>query len=103
MSWSIGATLNNDGAELLAQNALNALNEMDRTNIGNQDCVEERDQQIDAGIRAISQLLDEAIFEHAEEISIFMTGHANKDHKKASGWSNDSISISITVQSYKAE
>jgi hypothetical protein len=97
MSWSTSTVLKNEAP----QKNLDVLSAIDRTNIGNQHCTKERDEQIDAVIRAVFQLLMEAGFGNAEEISVSMSGHANKDHNKDDSWSNEFVNINVAVKSYR--
>lgn len=101
MSWSISTVLAGENADVLSANAIDELSGIDRTNIGNADCAKERDEQIEAAIRAVSQLLVEGGFNNAEEISVSMSGHANPEHSTRSGWSNESITVTLAVKSYR--
>jgi hypothetical protein len=100
MSWALSATLNHtDGLTL----EIDQLKSIDRTNIGNSQCVEERDEQIELAIDAVSHLLDDAAFANAAEIGVTLSGHANPEHKTASGWANEAINISVFVKSYRED
>lgn len=101
MSWSIYKVLEGENADVFSTNAIDELEAVDRTNIGNQNCVKERDEQIEAAIRAVSQLLLEGGFANAKEINVSISGHANPEHKTASGWSNEAINISLSIKSYQ--
>jgi len=98
MSWSLNTALKhpNAGTEVLDQ-----LQEIDRSNIGNAHSIKERDEQIDAAFDVVSQLVAGPAFVNADEISISLSGHANPEHKHADGWPNDSVSISVTIKSYR--
>lgn len=103
MSWSISKTLNHEQTDVGLQKDLDVLNEVDRANVGNQQCEKERDEQINAAIRATFQMLVDAGFDNAKEISVSMSGHANKNHGKDDSWSNEFISINVFVKTYKEE
>jgi hypothetical protein len=106
MSWSISGELkelkSGDTDELLLK-AIDTLTAVDRTNIGNSHCEKERDEQIDAAIRAASQLIVEGGFGNAEEITVSLSGHANKEHKRDSSWSNEFISVQVYLKGYRPE
>jgi hypothetical protein len=102
MSWSIGTTVKkSDG--LIA--GLHQLKAIDRSNIGNSDCVKERDEQIDEALGAIAQLLADPSFDNADQVSVSMAGHTNPEHKKHKepGMSNGWVSITVSIQSYRVE
>ena len=103
MSWTISKTLKNENTGIGLQKSLDELNDVDKTNIGNQQCETERDEQIDAAIKAAFQLIIEGGFSNADEISVSLAGHANKDHEKEQEWANDYISIQVHVKRYRSE
>ncbi len=102
MSWSISTELKNEKTDMFTDNKLKRLKSIDRSNIGNQHCVQERDEQIDAAMQAVASLLIAGGFiENSDEISISMSGHANKNHNKDDSWSNEFVNINIGVKSYR--
>jgi len=103
MSWTISETVKHESTGIGLQKALDQLNAVDRTNVGNQQCEKERDEQIDAAIKAAFQLIVEGGFANAEEISMSLAGHANKDHEKEQEWANDYISIQVHIKRYRSE
>lgn len=103
MSWSMSTVLKHEHTDVGLQKNLDALNAIDRTNVGNQHCVKERDEQIDTAIHAVHQIIVEGGFSNAAEITVSMSGHANPNHETANGWSNESINISVYVKSYKTD
>jgi len=104
MSWSISTDLKNEPNDMFTDNKLQRLREIDRTNIGNQDSPTERDHQIDAAINAAALLIVQGGFvENAAEIAVSLSGHANPEHKAAAGYARDTITVSISVKSYRPE
>lgn len=101
MSWSISTVLEGEDADVLSTNAIDELSAIDRTNIGNSDCIKERDEQIEAAIYVTSQLLAAGGFNNAKEVSVSISGHANPEHNTRSGWSNESITVTVAVKSYR--
>lgn len=105
MSWSLSTTVKPDGENKnhavvlqLQQAAAN------RESVGNQHCPQERDQQIDAAVQAVLDLLIGGHFiTNAEEISISMSGHANKDHYKDDSWSNEFVNITVAIKTYRPD
>lgn len=102
MSWSISKTLDYEHSDIGRQRVCAELDAMDRASVGNQHCILERDEQIDAAIQATSQLLAVGGFSNAAEISVSLSGHANPDHKAEAGWSNDAVTISVSIKRYRA-
>lgn len=100
MSWSISTEVKRESPDI-AQKFLDTFNTVDRSHIGNEHCKEERDEQIHSAVKAVIQLLVEAGFDNADVISVSMSGHANKDHKKDSSWSNEFINLNVAIKSYK--
>lgn len=104
MSWSINTVLKNEDSPEGLQKAIVQLESISRENVGNQHCEVERDEQIDAAIAATTNLLfDAGILNVADEISVVMSGHANKNHQKDDSWSNEFISINVSVNRYREE
>ena len=95
MSWSISAYLKPEKGQYLKIEDIKAL-----VPVGNEQCPEERDEQVMAAKHAVYNIVNNAGFENAEEITVTMSGHANKDHKKDPAWANEFISISISIKSY---
>lgn len=103
MSWSISTELKNEPDDMFTDNKLQRLKALDRSNIGNQHCEKERDEQIDAAMQAVASLLIAGGFiQNADVLSISMSGHANKDHNKDDSWSNEFVNINVSVKGYKA-
>lgn len=103
MSWSVSKTVEVDGEDnsrTLALKVSEALKAADRSNIGNQQCVKERDEQIDAAIRAAARLVRESGFVAAKEIMVSLSGHANQYHKNVDGWANECVTISVYATKY---
>jgi hypothetical protein len=100
MSWSISKTLEHTRTSVGLQKNLDELNAVDRGNVGNQACEKERDEQIDAAIKAAFQVMVEAGFVNAEEIQVSLSGHANKDHQEDPFMSNEFINIAVAVRSH---
>lgn len=102
MSWSLSALLSNpEGFSDVGKN-LEQLQAIDRTNAGNNQCIEERDQQIDTVQKVASVLLAHEIFQNAEKLTVVMSGHANKDHKQSvDGFANESVNIGVSIHTYK--
>lgn len=103
MSWSIGATLYKDDVDNANTIAFQKLHAIDRSQIGNQQCTKERDEQIDTAIAAVAKLLSEGGFSNAAEVSVSISGHANKEHQKEQEWANDYISIQLHINRYVGE
>lgn len=106
MSWSLSKEIKVDETGDGRQEPITLLNELftNRDNIGNQQCIVERDEQVDSVFRAITNLLVESgLTSHSDVITISASGHANKDHNKDDSWSNEFITINIYVKSYKEE
>jgi hypothetical protein len=103
MSWSISTTLERKDTAIDAAKEVDKLRALDRSSAGNQQCESERDEQIEAAIAAAFQLFAHPVFANAAEIGVSLSGHANPEHKTQSGWSNESINVSVFVKSYRAE
>ncbi len=102
MSWSINTTLKNDPHDVFIDNRLQQLLVIDRSNVGNSHCVPERDQQIIAAMDAVVRvIIDGGFIDNADEISVSLSGHANKDHAEDSSWSNEFVSITINTKKYR--
>lgn len=104
MSWSISKTLKHEHSGVGLQKTLDELNAIDRTNIGNSQCIKERDEQVEAAIRTAFGLLADGCFVNAEEVSITLSGHANPEHQSSiSGMSNEMISLTIAIKHYREQ
>lgn len=104
MSWSLSGKVVNPEGFADVEDTMQQLQAFDRSKAGNDQCLTERDEQIDRAQKITSVLLATEVFEHAEEITVNMSGHANADHKKSGeGWSNESIHIGVSVSKYKGE
>lgn len=101
MSWSLNKQVEGNTVEELSTNAIIELSEIDRSNIGNSQCVKERDKQIDVAIGAVSHIIIAGGFENAKKISVVLSGHANPENRLVSGWANDAINVSLTIMEYK--
>lgn len=101
MSWSISTTLKREGNAVDLANEVNKLRGLDRSMIGNTNCVKERDEQIEAAITSAFQLFACPIFDNAAEITVSLSGHANPEHKMADGWANESITVSVWASKYR--
>lgn len=104
MSWAISKVLNNESNEvtdMFIQSGVDALRAIDRTHIGNQQCEKERDEQIDAAIKAVGTLLAQGGFANAAGLSVTLSGHANPEHKSQPGWANEAINISLSITRYQ--
>lgn len=102
MSWSLSTTIK--AAEVPVSKTGMVPEELvniDRSNIGNNQALKERDEQIDAAIDAALRILVQGGFDNAEEIAITMSGHANPEHKPVEGWSNETINVSVTIRKYR--
>lgn len=98
MSWSISTVLKSEGA-LLSTNAFEELMAVDRAGIGNENCLVERDEQIETTIRVVSKLLGTNTFKDAKEVSVLMSGHANPNHEIVpDAGMNESITLSLSVR-----
>ena len=103
MSWSLSGILGNPEGFADVNNNLQQLSAIDRTNAGNNQCLQERDEQIDTANKITSVLLATEVFQNAEEISISMSGHANPEHKKSDQYGNENISINVSVRKYQGD
>ena len=102
MSWSISTELHQSDSERM--DTIVQLNSINKDTSGNQQCIEERNEQIDACIVAIQSILVNAGFlKNSKDISIILRGHANKEHNKDKEWSNEFIGIEIYTKSYEKE
>ncbi len=101
MSWSMSTTLKREGNTADLANEVNKLRALDRSMIGNSNCVKERDEQIEAAITSAFQLFACPIFDNAAEITVSLSGHANPDHQKASGWADETINVQVWVSKYR--
>jgi hypothetical protein len=109
MSWSIGTQVKRgDSAEDLQREADQVRKQIDElkddpARIGNSHCQQERDEQIDAAIRAAFLLLGSGVFANAGEVSVSFSGHANPGHEKDKSTANEFVAITISTQKYKSE
>lgn len=110
MSWSISTVLQHEPTPIGLQKDLDALRALPAPG-GNDQAPQERDEQISAAKRAVFSILTDnggkwdnkgRAFDNAEEISVSMSGHANKNHQKDDSWADEFISVSLYVKKYRA-
>lgn len=58
------------------------------------------DDQIKAAAAAAVALVRSGAIGKPLKFTVGLSGHANPDHLPAEGWSNDSISVSLSAQDY---
>lgn len=90
MSWSIRyeskADLNND-----ARGVGSAKDE---------DLNEAAKEQVEMAIEsAVSIIASGAVGNDEKDFTVSISGHANENHEPASGWANDTITVSVTQKS----
>lgn len=108
MSWSISTVLQHEPTPMGLQKDLDALNAIPAPG-GNDQAPLERDGQISAAKAAVFHMLADSmdwekhtrVFDNAEELSVSMSGHANKGHKKDEAWADEYISVSLYVKKYR--
>lgn len=101
MSWSVSTTLKIEHNPLGWQKTLDDLNLIRAS--ANEDAAAERDEQLKALTgAAFKVIVEEPALKNAEEITLSMSGHANKDHAAAVGGGADEyMQFSIYVKKYK--
>lgn len=66
------------------------------------DAGEAAQEHVRAAADAVAQLL-EVVGRADDTVSVNVAGHANPDHAPREGWSNETLSISISVSAVQAE
>lgn len=81
MSWSASGTAENGEVEISIPGEISA----------------ESGQQASVASKAVQTIVKSGCLgDPKAKYHVSMTGHANPDHEPVSGWSNDSLNISIT-------
>ncbi len=101
MSWSISTEIKKDATTKSISDVVGILNSLDKTNIGNQQCVKERDEQVEIAINAAAHLIvNTGLAQNAEVIGVSLSGHANLNHEPVKDWANESITVSGYAKAY---
>lgn len=103
MSWSFSGKLTNPEGFTDVESNLKLLQGIDHSTAGNNDAIIERDEQIETANKVASILLATEIFEHAEELTISMNGHAIPGHTKSEKGTYESLGINISVSKFHDE
>lgn len=94
MSWSFGGNVAaGDDVRAVLSLARDSLSDM------NSDAPVERDQQIDAAIAAVAELIPAV----GGAARVYLSGHANPGHKDREGYSPETITVNLVAVAPAAE
>lgn len=100
MSWSIGMVITNKEGFADVSKNLEELQKIERPSVS-ANVATEQEEQIQTAIKTASILLTTEVFQHATQVQVLMSGHANPEHKASDTSSNESIGLRIDVKQYR--
>lgn len=100
MSWSFSISMKAEEiGDVEANRAFLEANH-DKSKIGNEQAVEERDQQVTSAIDVAAHLLVSGIYDKAKEVTVNCVGHANKGFYGENA-AHDSVQVNVYIKEYK--